>query len=102
MTKLSDTQLVILSAACQRDDRLVLPLPDRLKGGAAKTVVDSLIAKGLIEEVDAKLGEPVWRGPSTSSGGDGHGVTLVATDAALTALCIEPNDAPARRQRAES
>lgn len=32
MAKLSDTQLVILSAACQRDDRLVLPLPDRLKG----------------------------------------------------------------------
>ncbi len=39
MTKLSDTQLVILSAACQRDDRLVLPLPDRLKGGAASKVI---------------------------------------------------------------
>ena len=95
MTKLSDTQLVILSAASQRPDRLVLPLPDRLKGGAAKTVVDSMIAKGLIEEVDAKLGEPIWRSPSPSSGGDGHGVTLVATDAALTALGIEPDDAPA-------
>jgi hypothetical protein len=30
MAKLSDTQFVILSTACQRDDRLVLPLPDRL------------------------------------------------------------------------
>ncbi|MDX9859311.1 MAG: DUF3489 domain-containing protein [Rhodospirillales bacterium] len=90
MTNLSDTQLVILSAACARDDGLVLPLPDRLKGGAAKTVVESLIAKGLIEEVDAKLCDPVWR-----ETGDGHGVTLVVTDAALTALGIEPDDAPA-------
>ena len=84
MTKLSDTQLVILNAACQRDDRLVLPLPDRLKGGAATKVVGSLIAKGLIEEVDAKRGEVVWRDT-----GDGHGVTLVVTDAAYEALGIE-------------
>jgi hypothetical protein len=28
-TKLSDTQLVILGAAAQRDDRNVLPLPGR-------------------------------------------------------------------------
>ena len=60
MAKLSDTQLVILSAACQRDDRLVLPLPDRLKGGAAAKVITSLIAKGLVKEVRAKLNHPVW------------------------------------------
>jgi len=89
MTKLSDTQLVILTAACQRDDRLVLPLPDRLKGGAAGKVVDSLAAKGLIEEVDAKRDDPVWR-----KTGDGHGVTLVATDAAFQALGIEPDSPP--------
>jgi hypothetical protein len=36
MTKLSDTQLVILGAAAQRADLSVLPLPDslKLKGGA--------------------------------------------------------------------
>jgi len=84
MTKLSDTQLVILSTACQRADRLVLPLPDRLKGGAATKVIASLAAKGLIAEVDAKRGDPVWR-----ESGDGHGVTLVATEAALVALGIE-------------
>ena len=28
MTRLSDTQLVILSAASQRDDLSILPLPD--------------------------------------------------------------------------
>ena len=44
MTKLSDTQLVILSAAAQRADLSVLPLPDRLnlKGGALNKVMDSL------------------------------------------------------------
>ena len=89
MTKLSDTQLIILTAACQHPDRLILPLPANLKGGAASKVIDSLAAKGLIEEVDAKRCEPVWR-----ETGDGHGVTLVATDAALAALGIlpEPTD----------
>ncbi len=95
MTKLSDTQLVILSAASQRPDRLVLPLPDRLKGGAAQKVTASLVAKGLIEEADAKRGDPVWR-----ETGDGHGVTLVATDAAFAALGIETGaEAPAAEGR---
>ena len=89
MTPLSDTQLAILTAACQRADRLVLPLPDRLKGGAAAKVVGSLAAKGLIEEVAAKRGKPLWR-----ETGDKHGVTLVATDAAFAALGIEPVPAP--------
>jgi hypothetical protein len=84
MSKLSDTQLVILNKACQRDDRLALPLPKSLKGGAAKKVIDSLVSKGLIEEVDAKRDEPVWR-----ETGDGHGVTLIATDAAFDAVGIE-------------
>jgi hypothetical protein len=84
MPKLSDTQLIILSAACQRPGRQVLPLPDRLKGGAAQKVVTSLAAKGLIEEVEAKRGDPVWR-----QTGDGHGITLVATEAAFAALGIE-------------
>lgn len=76
VTNLSDTQLAILTAACQRADRLVLPLPDRLKGGAAAKVVGSLAAKGLIEEIAAKRGKPLWRETS-----GGRGVTLVATDA---------------------
>jgi hypothetical protein len=94
MTKLSDTQLVILTAACQRDDRLILPLPDRLKGGAAAKVVDSMMGKGLVEQVDAKRGDPIWRNT-----GDGHGVTLVATDAAFEALGIIVEQDPATAGR---
>jgi len=95
MTKFSDTQLVILNAACKRDDGRVLPLPDRLKGGAATKVVDSLIAKGLVEEVDAKRGELTWR-----QAGDGHGVALVITKAGLAALDIAPAEAPQKPVRA--
>jgi len=83
MTKLTDTQIVILTAACQRPGRLVLPLPERLKGGAAQKVVAALIARGLVEEVEAGRDDPVWRETS-----DGHGVTLVATEAALEDLGI--------------
>ena len=35
MTKLSDTQALILSAAAQRPERIALPLPESLRGGAA-------------------------------------------------------------------
>jgi len=85
--KLSDAQLVVLSAACQRYDRNVLPLPQRMKGGAAQNIVASLIGKGLMEELAAGPGEPVWRESE-----DGGRTTLRATDAAFQALGIEPED----------
>ena len=90
MTQLSDTQALILSAAAQRPERIALPLPESLRGGAAAKVVGAMIAKGLLQEVDADLrkGEPMWR-----ETGDGHGTTLVATDAGLAAIGIEPEDA---------
>ena len=90
MTKISDTQAIILSAAAQREDRIALPLPESLRGGAAAKVVGAMLAKGFLEEFDADMrnGEPVWR-----ETGDGHGVTLVATDAGLAAIGIETEDA---------
>src|SRR5690606_2383161 len=50
MSKLSDTQAIILSAAAQRADGNVLPLPGSLRGGAATKVVAALLARGLIRE----------------------------------------------------
>lgn len=90
MTQLSDTQALILSAAAQRPEHIALPLPESLHGGAAAKVVGAMLAKGFLEEVDADMrrGEPLWR-----ETGDGHGVTLVATDAGLAAIGIEPEDA---------
>tara|TARA_R110000824_G_scaffold118960_8_gene271688 strand:+ start:1826 stop:2398 length:573 start_codon:yes stop_codon:yes gene_type:complete len=90
MTKLSDTQAIILSAAAHRPEHIALPLPESLRGGAAAKVVGAMLAKGFLQEVDADMrkGERVWR-----ETGDGHGVTLVATDAGLVAIGIEPDDA---------
>jgi Protein of unknown function (DUF3489) len=59
MTKLSDTQAVILSAASQRDDGAVLPLPEtlKIKGGAVDKVLGSLKSKGLIEHQGVPRGD---------------------------------------------
>ena len=60
MSKLTDTQLVILSVASQRDDRGV-ELPANVKGEAARKAADKLIRAGLLEEVRAAGSLPVWR-----------------------------------------
>jgi hypothetical protein len=76
MTKLSDTQLVILSAAAQRADLSVLPLPDSLtlKGGALNKVMDSLRNRGLIRVF----------------GGDGGPERVVLTSEGMAAIGVEP------------
>jgi hypothetical protein len=92
MTKLSDTQLVILSAAAQREDRNVLPLPGSLRGGAAAKVVGALLKRGLIAETvtdsqtkaDAALNR-IWRNDE-----DGRAILLHITDAGLAAIGVEP------------
>jgi hypothetical protein len=58
--KLTDTQLIILSSASQREDGLAV-LPQTLKGGAAKNVLTKLLDQGLLKEVRVKRGEPHWR-----------------------------------------
>jgi hypothetical protein len=59
MTKLSDTQAVILSTASQRDDGAVLPLPEtlKIKGGAVDKVLGSLKTKGLIDHQGTPRGD---------------------------------------------
>ncbi len=50
-TELTDTQLVVLTAAAGREDGSIHPLPKSLKGGAADKVVNALIRKGLAERI---------------------------------------------------
>jgi hypothetical protein len=85
MTKLTDTQLLILSKAAQREDHAI-ELPPNLKGGAANKVVTRLINGGLAEEVAAKPEMPVWRRDD-----DGQSLALIITHAAFEALGIEPD-----------
>jgi Protein of unknown function (DUF3489) len=60
MSKLTDTQLVTLSAASQREDRGIV-LPPNLRGGAAQKIVAKLIDLSFVEEVLARGDLPVWR-----------------------------------------
>ena len=87
MTKLTETQTIILSAGAQRPENIALPLPKGLAGAAANMAVTKMIEHGWLQEVDANLrrGEPLWR-----ETGDGHGTTLVVTEAGLLAIGIEP------------
>jgi hypothetical protein len=87
MTKLTETQTIVLTAGALRPDNIALPLPRGLAGAAAKMAVNRMIERGLLQEVDANLrrGEPLWR-----ETGDGHGTTLVVTDAGLLAIGITP------------
>ena len=87
MTKLTETQTIILSAGAQRPENIALPLPKGLAGAAATMAVSKMIEHGWLQEVDANLrrGEPLWR-----ETGDGHGTTLVVTDAGLLAVGIDP------------
>jgi hypothetical protein len=87
MSKLTDTQSIILSRAATRPGNLALPLPPGLHGAAARKVVSMLLDRGWLDEVEANLrqGEPLWR-----ETGDGHGTTLVVTEAGLLVIGIEP------------
>jgi hypothetical protein len=78
MIRLSDTQLVILSAAAQRDDLSILPLPESLtlKGGALNKVMDSLRNRGLIRVL----------------GGDGGPERVVITSEGMVAIGVEADD----------
>ncbi|MCB1391034.1 MAG: DUF3489 domain-containing protein [Rhodobacteraceae bacterium] len=82
-TRLTDTQLVILAHASARDDGRLLPLAPSVKarGNALSKALRSLLEKGLVEEVRAKRGEPVWRTED-----DGRRVALKITAAGLVAM----------------
>jgi hypothetical protein len=90
MPQLSDSQLVVLTAACQRPDRCVFPVTARLKGNAAGNVLKSLLNKGLIKEVRAKRDDTVYRHDEERGR-----MTLVATNAAFAALGIDVQETPA-------
>ncbi len=82
---------MILSAAAQRADGSVLPLPGSLRGGAAAKVVGALLARGLIAETvtdsraktEAALNR-IWRNDT-----DGRAILLHITDAGLAAIGVE-------------
>jgi hypothetical protein len=93
--KLTDTQLIILSSASQRDDGLAV-LPEKLNGGAAKKVVTKLLDQGLLKEVRVKRDDPHWRVDENE-----HSIGLKLTRSGQSAIGVEegaePEEAPARK-----
>src|SRR5207247_8939290 len=89
MATLTDTHLVILSAASQRDDRGV-ELPANIKGEAARKAVAKLVRAGLLEEVRAAGSLPVWRRDD-----DSGAMALRITKHGLEAIDLEDEAAPA-------
>ena len=60
MTKLTNTQVAVLTSACQREDGLATR-PTSLRPAAAVKVAAKLIELGLVREVRAKSDAPAWR-----------------------------------------
>lgn len=89
MSKLTDTQLVILSAAAKRDDGLILPLPKKLKldPDTATGIFKALIKKKLVAEQPTTGTEAGWRDSE-----DQQHMTLVITKTGLRAIGAEPTD----------
>ena len=82
--KLTDTQLVLLSAASQRDDGLIAP-PAHLKGGALNSVLSKLATLGFVEDVSVGRGDFSWRTDDAS----GRPIGLKVTRAGLQAIGLE-------------
>jgi hypothetical protein len=84
MPKLSDTALIILSAAAKRDDGLVLPLTKSVKGGlkAATPTLRSLLKQKLLVEQPAGSAA-AWR----ESGDERFGLAI--SKAGLKAIGVD-------------
>jgi hypothetical protein len=83
-TKLDDTQLVLLSAASQRDDHCLVP-PTGPKRSQTQRAVAKLLEAGLVKEIRAKAGAPIWRRDE----GTGRTYTFRLTAAGIKAIAID-------------
>jgi Protein of unknown function (DUF3489) len=81
--KLTDAQLAMLSAAAQRAD-LCLTAPDKMKGATIAKVSEKLIKLGLVRELRAKSGAPVWRRANA-----GQNYALKLTAVGLKAIAVD-------------
>ena len=83
---LTDTQLLLLSRAAQRNDRLITP-PEDMPGKTLQTLRSRLLRISLVEEVSVRSDQPHLRCEA-----DGHLLGLRITDAGLQALGIDAAD----------
>ena len=84
--KLTDMQLILLTTASGRADGSVFPIPDSLKADDLRLDkgLSGLLAKNLVDEVDAAKPALTWREE------DDRRVGLSITDAGREAISVEP------------
>ena len=92
--KFNDTQLVLLSAASQRDDHCLVP-PTGPKRGQAQKAIVKLLEAGIVKEIRAKAGAPIWRRDEEK----GHTYALKLT--AAGAKTIKVDETPPSQGQAE-
>ncbi len=91
MTRLSDTQTIILSAAASHETGRLLPVPDsvRARGATLDRTLAALIRRGFAVETNANATDAVWRTDL-----DDQRIGLTITDEGLAAIGVEPGDVP--------
>jgi len=94
--KFNDTQLVLLSAASQQDDHCLVP-PTGPKRSQAQRAAAKLLEAGLVKEIRAKAGAPIWRRGEEK----GHTYALKLTAAGVKAIAVDetpPSQGEAERR----
>jgi hypothetical protein len=82
--KFNDTQLLLLSAALHRDDHCLVP-PGGPKRSQAQSILAKLLEAGLVKEIKAKAGAPIWRRDKET----GHTFALKLTAAGVKAIAVD-------------
>jgi len=85
----------MLSAAAQRDDHC-LTLPEKLKGAAVHKVATKLVTAGLVKDVKARAGMPVWR--RDEQDGQPYSLWLRAAGAKVIGVSPDEDVGPAGRE----
>ena len=80
--KLTDTQLVVLSRAAQRQDGAAA-MPEGKNEKAAQKLAATLIEQGLVREIRAKPDMPVWRRDE-----EGRALALIITKLGRTKIDV--------------
>jgi len=81
--KLTDTQLIVLSRAVQREDGTAT-VPDGMTEKAAQKLAATLVEKALVREIRAKPDMPVW-----GRNEEGRSYSLIITKLGRTAIKAE-------------
>ena len=88
----NDMQLVLLSGAAQRDDHCLVP-PTGPKRAQAQRAIVKLLEAGIVKEIRAKAGAPIWR----RDGEKGHTYAIKLTAAGVKTIAVTTSALPGER-----